>query len=97
MAIRVTRYFNLQDLVGEPLARGREHIAICIDARTHYDPICEQLKKERSIVKRRDLEARHAKELRGRSEKKWDLYYCIDADWTQKWFQFINERDESKL
>ena len=97
MAIRVTRYESMPDLVGEPLAKGRECMALQVDPRTHYDPICEQLMKEKSLKVRQQMEIQHVKELRERSQTRWDTYYCIDADWADKWSQYVNEQDESKL
>ena len=45
MAIRVTRYKSMPQLLGEPLMKGKDFMALQVDALTHYDPICVQLKK----------------------------------------------------
>ena len=35
--------------------------------------------------------------MREKSQTRWDTYYCIDADWVDKWSKYVNEKDESKL
>ena len=72
-------------------------MALQVDARTHYDPICEQLKKETSLIVRKQMETQHVKELRNRCQNRWDTYYYISAEWTHKWQRYIAARDESNL